>query len=142
MRVPSSAIAAANKQVMEMRSNAEMKRKSKRGHYNKYTSQQRAGIGQNASIHRIQAAKVKRSIKLEITINECTVGKFRDLYVKALKEQSNEQYLLLNYICRKEEGLYCWLGDRSDEMVKRYVANTRKVGGYNWNWSQGNSDES
>ena len=83
MKVPYSAIAAAKKQVMEMRSKADKKRKSKRGHYNKYTSQQRAEIGQYASKNGVQAAKVRYSRKLQITINECTVKKFRDLYVKA-----------------------------------------------------------
>lgn len=92
MRVPSSAIAAANKEVMEMRANTEKKRKSKRGHYYTYTSEQRAEIGQYASKNGVQAAKRKYSRKLGITINESTVRKFRNLYVKTLKKRTGEQY--------------------------------------------------
>lgn len=35
----------------------------------------------------MQAAKVRYSRKLKITNNECTVKKFRNLYVEALKER-------------------------------------------------------
>uniref|UniRef100_A0A1X7ULT7 Uncharacterized protein n=1 Tax=Amphimedon queenslandica TaxID=400682 RepID=A0A1X7ULT7_AMPQE len=127
--VPSSAIAAANKEVLEMKVDKAKKRRSKRGHYFSYTAKQRAEIGKYASLNGTQAAKIKYSRELQITI-ESTVRKFKKLYkVELAKSRININSLPVTELSLKKRGRPLLLGDRLDEMVKRYIADTRKVGG-------------
>uniref|UniRef100_A0A1X7TFM8 Uncharacterized protein n=1 Tax=Amphimedon queenslandica TaxID=400682 RepID=A0A1X7TFM8_AMPQE len=128
--VPSSAIAAANKEVLEMKVDKAKKRRSKRGHYFSYTAKQRAEIGKYASLNGTQAAKIKYNRELQITINESTVWKFKELYkVELAKSRINRNSLPVTELSLKKRGRPLLLGDRLDEMVKRYIADTRKVGG-------------
>ena len=130
MTVPSSAIAAANKEVLEMKVDKAKKRRSKRGHYYSYTAKQRAEIGKYASQNGVQAAKIKYSRELGIVINESTVRKFKKLYTDELsKKRRARNSTPVTELTLKKRGRPLLLGDRLDEMVKQYVADTRKVSG-------------
>ena len=129
-RIPSSAIAAANKEVAEMAANVKTGQSSKRGSYHRYTPKQRAEIGKYASENGVQAARARYSRKLEIAIHESTVRKFRGLYTKELMKRRDENSSTsITEFNLQKRGRPLLLGDRLDLMVKRYVDDTRKAGG-------------
>ena len=65
-----------------------------------------------------------------IVINESTVRKFKKLYTDELsKKRRARNSTPVTELTLKKRGRPLLLGDRLDEMVKQYVADTRKVGG-------------
>ena len=125
--VPSLAIVAANKEVRQLTS------KSLRGSYHKYTSKERADIGRYALSNGVQAAKLKFSREMKVKINESTVRLFKNQYKLELEAKRAgaefESDTTISVLNVKKRGRKLLLGDKTDLMVQKYIADIRRVGG-------------
>ena len=125
--VPSLAIVAANKEVRQLTS------KSLRGSYHKYTSKERADIGRYAPSNGVQAAKLKFSREMQVKINESTVRLFKNQYKLELEAKRAgaelESDTTISVLNVKKRGRKLLLGDKTDLMVQKYIADIRRVGG-------------
>ena len=125
--MPSSAVAAANKEVRDMLAK---KNEKTRGSYHKYTPTQRADIGKYALENGVQSARRKFNRKSKVEINESTVRLFRNQFRKELvKRREEDADASISELHLKKRGRPVLLGDRLDSMVQKYVSDTRKVGG-------------
>ena len=125
--IPSSAIAAANREVRQVIDKNNSKR-HRRGTYNKYSPKERAEIGKYSAEHGLLAAKRKFSSKLGINISKNTIQGFRVAYLQEIsrKRKADEDVLEL---FPKKRGRPLMLGEKLDRMVQNYILKTREKGG-------------
>ncbi len=126
--IPTSAIAAANKEVKAMLAGSTQPT-SKRGKYHKYSPKDRAAIGKFAAENGVPAARRKYSPKFPY-INESTARKFKELYMKELMVRLEKNISTpIAELNLKKRGKPLLLGDKLDFMVQKYIADMRKTGG-------------
>ena len=127
LSVPTAAIASANAEVRHVMEAAQ--RKQRKGPYNIYTPEQRAIIGKHPVENGVMAAKRKFSKKLQMDINESTVRRFKEAYLKerSIKRQVEEEDVSVNELPVKKRGRKVVLGTKMDNMVQQYILKLREV---------------
>ncbi len=131
--IPAKAIAGANAQVGEQAETGTDGKRKKRGTYNKYTPKDRAEIARYAKIHGVQAAKRVFSKKLDTSINDCTIKRFKKAYDEEFDFKrschgggTTSPVKELHTFSR---GRPVILGENLDLMVQQYLLAIRARGG-------------
>ena len=126
-RIPSLAIAAANREVRRI--TVEANRPRKRGPYRKYTPVQRAEIGKYSSENGVMST-VRKFSKDHKGLNESTVRAFK----KAYREKKNEmrpagENVAVHELIPNKRGRPVIIGSTIDNMVHEYILSVRNAGG-------------
>ena len=124
-RVPSLAIAAANREVRNV-IEKEKTRSKKRGNYHVYTVRERAKIGKYAADHGVVAARRWYSAQGGTKLNESTIRVFKQKY---LQELSKKPDVPVQALYLRKRGRPVLLGRKMDVMVQEYVEKLRQNGG-------------
>ena len=127
--VPSTSIAAANSEVSTAIDTAS-RNSGKRGHYEKYTPQQKAMIGKTAAEHGV-AASVRRYMKDFPNLKENTVRDWRNAHRLELKKRGRnrgEESINITELPQKKRGRPLLLGEELDKQVQAYLTSFRESG--------------
>ena len=124
-RVPSLAIAAANREVQALIAEKE-NRSKKRGPYTVFTARERAKIGKYAAEHGVAAARRWYLAQEGIKLNESTIRGFKRRY---LQELSKKPDVPISALYLKKRGRPVLLGEKMDVMVQEYVEKLWQNGG-------------
>ena len=110
LSIPTAAVASANAEVRHVMEAAGTNQR--KGPYNTYTAEQRAIIGKHALENGVMAAKRNFSKKLQMDINESTVRRFKEAYLKerSRKRQVEDDDVSVNELPVKKRGRKVVLG--------------------------------
>ncbi len=124
--IPSSAIAAANREMQRI---SKEKQPEIKGPYQKYTPEKRAEVGRHAVANEVMRA-VRKYLKEYEGINESTVRSFKRLYIEEVskKRRAGESQIVCK-LPSKKRGRPVLLGKRLDDIVQEYILNVRAAGG-------------
>ena len=114
----------------EIRSVIASHNSKKRGHYEKYTPEQKAMIGKRAAEHGVVAA-IRYYIKDFPNLKENTVRDWRNAYKLELKKRvrdGSEGGINIPEIPQKKRGHLLLLGEELDEQVQAYLTSFRESG--------------
>ena len=101
----------------------------RRGKYNSYTAEERAVIGKFATENGVMAAKRRFSRQLEANINESTIRRFKEAYLKErTRKREADEDDNVSELPEKKRGRKLLLGDKLDKMVQQYVYMLREKG--------------
>ena len=128
-RIPSAAIAEANRLVNETRK--EETETKKRGPYKKYSPSVRLQIAEYACHHGVASAARVFSHKLQHNVSESTVRSIRDAYRQELrkKRRHKDDEDGMSVLPTIKQGRHVTLGEDIDKKVQLYIKKTRESGG-------------
>ena len=134
LSVPSTAIAAANREVNRVLSRQQQDStttpKKTRGKYHSYSPEERAEIGKYATENGISAARRYFSRKLGMRISNSTISGMKAGYKQevARKRELEEEDDEVLELPEKKRGRHVLLGERLDKCVQEYVLKVRERG--------------
>ena len=110
------------------------------GRYNQYTPEERAAIGKYAAENGPTRAAKYFSEKLNIQISEPTARKFKEEYLKKLRELLTKEQstsgsstscprVEVKALPTKTQGRPLLLGEELDKCVQKYIKHLREIGG-------------
>ena len=113
----------------EMVDSAVRKKPNKaRGSYKVYSNKDRFSLGKNARIYGT-ASTVRKWKKTYPHINESTVRGFKKRYKAQIRDENRKRKSPRKVIVNKLRGRPCFLGNKIDALVQKYLKATRYKGG-------------
>ncbi len=128
--VPSSAIAAGNREVRAMLAD---QTKTTRGRkYNKYSSEERAALGKFASENGTNKVCVRKYRKQFQCLNESTVHRFKNNDCEEMarrRMETGQDNVTVKKLVLKKQGRPVILGKLLDETIQKYISSIRDADG-------------
>lgn len=128
--VPPAAIASANAEIRRcIATSGQFPHGQRRRHYNSYTPEQKATIGRFAVMNGVMAAKRRYSAEFRFDINESTVRRFKEAYLKERRRKRElEDGSEIKELHPRKRGRKVVLGEKMDAMVMCYIRRMREKG--------------